>query len=55
MMIMKIKNTENRRLPKGVKKEEVIYNQSEIEFNFGDFDNEDCETITYNDFFVFSR
>lgn len=53
MMIMKIKNMENGRLSKGVAIEDVIYNQSEIEFNFGNFDDEDYETITYNDFLYF--
>lgn len=44
---------ENGRLSKGVAIEDVIYNQSEIEFNFGNFDDEDYETITYNDFLYF--
>ncbi len=52
-MIMIIKNRENGRLSKEVAIEDVIYNQSEIEFELGDFNDEDYETITYNDFLYF--
>lgn len=44
---------ENGRLSKGVAIEDVIYNQSEIAFDFVNFDDEDYETITYNDFLYF--
>lgn len=53
IMIMIIKNRENGRLSKEVAIEDVIYNQSEIEFELGDFNDEDYETITYNDFLYF--
>lgn len=37
-----------------VKLEDVIYNQNEIEFEFGEYGEEDYETLPYKDF-LFSR
>ena len=40
---------------KRVPLKEVIYNQNEIEFEFGDFEEEDYATLPYNDFLFFSQ
>lgn len=36
-----------------VKLDDVIYNQNEIEFEFGEYGEEDYETLPYKDFLFF--
>ena len=36
-----------------IKLEDVIYNQNEIEFEFGEYGEEDYETLPYKDFLFF--
>lgn len=45
---------ETGRESKKVKLDDVIYNQNEIEFEFGEYGEEDYETLPYKDF-LFSR
>lgn len=36
-----------------IKLEDVIYNQNEIEFEFGEYPNDDYGTLSYKDFLFF--
>ena len=54
-MILKIKNIKTGRASKGVPIEDVIYRQDEIEFEFGNQDEDDFETVTYGDFLYFGE
>ena len=46
---------ETRRLSNRIPLKEVIYNQSEIEFEWGEFGKEDYATLPYNDFLFFNQ
>ena len=48
-----ILDKETGNLSKRVQMEDVIYNQNEIEFEFGEFGEEDYETLPYDDFLFF--
>lgn len=50
---MSILDKETGDLSKRVQIEDVIYNQNEIEFEFGEFGEEDYATLPYGDFLFF--
>lgn len=46
---------ENRIKSDRIPLKDVIYNQNEIEFEFGEFGTEEYATLPYNDFLFFSN
>lgn len=50
---IRLKSRETGQVSKEVSIEKIIYNQSSIEFEFGEFDDEDYGTLPYNDFLFF--
>lgn len=53
MVTIRLRDKETGRESSPVDIEEVIFNQSEIEFEFGEYSNEDYETLPYKDFLFF--
>lgn len=52
---IQLKDKETSRKSKKVPLEEIIYNQNEVEFEFGNLDDEDYEAIPYDDFLFFKN
>ena len=48
-------NKKTRKMSNRVPLKEVIYNQNEIEFEFGEFGTEEYETLPYNDFLFWQQ
>lgn len=55
MVMIKIKNKKNGRISKEVTIKDVIFNQDEIEFEFGNYNDDNYETVTYSDFLYFQE
>lgn len=51
---IQLKDKETGQISNKVKLEDIIYNQSEIAFEFGEYPNDDYGTLSYKDF-LFSR
>ena len=54
-MSVRLRDKETGRESKEIDIEEIIYNQSEVEFEFGEFLNDDYETLPYKDFLFFAN
>ena len=52
-IFIQLRDKETGQLSNKVKLEDIIYNQSEIEFEFGEYGEEDYETLPYKDFLFF--
>ena len=48
-------NKETRKISDKVPLKDIIYNQNEIEFEFGEFGTEEYETLPYNDFLFWNN
>lgn len=48
-------NKKTRKMSNRVPLKKVIYNQNEIEFEFGEFGIEEYETLPYNDFLFWQQ
>lgn len=48
-----LKDKKTNRISKKVKLEEIIYNREGVEFEFGNYDDEDYETLPYTDFLFY--
>ena len=53
MVTMKIKDIESGEISKEVSMEDLIFNQNEIEFEFGEYEDENYSTLPYKDFLFF--
>lgn len=47
---IQLKDKETGQLSNKIKLKDIIYNQNEIEFEFGEYGEEDYETLSYKDF-----
>ena len=54
-VFIRLKDKETNQESKEVSIEELIYNQSEIEFQFGEYDDDDFGTLPYKDFLFFQE
>lgn len=52
-IFIQLKDKETGQISNKVKLEDIIYNQSEIEFEFGEYGEEDYGTLSYKDFLFF--
>lgn len=52
-IFIQLRDKETGQISNKVKLEDIIYNQSEIEFEFGESPNDDYETLPYKDFLFF--
>ncbi len=52
-VFIRLKDKETGKESQEVSIEDVIYNQYEIEFEFGNYEDDDYETLPYKDFLFF--
>lgn len=52
-IFIQLKDKESGKISNKVKLEDIIYNQREIEFYFGEYGEEDYETLSYKDFLFY--
>lgn len=52
-VFIRLKDKETGKESQEVPIEDVIYNQYEIEFEFGNYEDDDYETLSYKDFLFF--
>lgn len=50
---IRLKSLEHGYESKEVDLEDIIFNQDDIEFEFGDYEDDDYSTLPYNDFLFF--
>lgn len=55
MVYIQLKDKEKNQKSKKVSLEDIIYNQNEIEFEFGEYGQENYNTLPYNDFLFFQN
>lgn len=49
-IFIQLRDKETGQLSNKIKLKDIIYNQNEIEFEFGEYGEEDYETLSYKDF-----
>ena len=52
-IFIQLRDKESGKISNKVKLEDIIYNQREIEFYFGEYGEEDYGTLSYKDFLFF--
>lgn len=54
-VFIRLKDKETEKESKEVTIEELIYNQNEIEFEFGNYEDNDYSSLPYKDFLFFQE
>ncbi len=54
-VFIRLKDKETEKESKEVTIEELIYNQNEIEFEFGNYEDDDYSSLPYKDFLFFQE
>lgn len=52
-IFIQLRNKDNGKKSNRIKLEDIIFNSDEIEFEFGENDNENYETLPFKDFLFF--
>lgn len=52
-IFIQLRNKDNGQKSNRIKLEDIIFNSDEIEFEFGEYDNENYETLPFKDFLFF--
>lgn len=54
-VFIRLKDKETKQESKEITIEELIYNQNDIEFKFGNYEDEDFNVLPYKDFLFFQE
>lgn len=52
-IFIQIRDKEKSKISNAISLQDIVYRQNEIEFEFGEYDTEEYETLSYKDFLFY--